>query len=170
MRLLRVFFIVWMRLVRLDTDLSGIFLNVRAMQYPLPIKEQGRYMIGLMKCLADSITYPPLNECSDHLEDKLIPYYYKARKGSGLCYFKGVREAISKRPKGDFYVAENGADADYVKAGAGAISGGVTKSLVRVFVDYLKNSTKKGWKMMKENDSYSVRAYTANLHIFPTTS
>ncbi|KAI6020431.1 hypothetical protein BKA83DRAFT_16922 [Pisolithus microcarpus] len=126
-----------------------------AMRYPLPEKDgQGQYKNGIMKRLADLIGYLDL-------ESKLIPYHYKARKGSGFYYFNDVREPVSKEPKGDFRGAEIGVGAEYIKAGADNITKDVVKPFVKALVDDLQHGTKKGWEMMKENDSYSVRAYMA---------
>ncbi|KAI6041671.1 hypothetical protein EDC04DRAFT_2892921 [Pisolithus marmoratus] len=113
------------------------YYDAGAMRYPLPKKDaQGRYKNGIMKRLAELIIYPSLNEGSDRLQDKLIPYYYKGRE-------------VSNKPKGPFRGQEIGVDVDYIKAGADAISNDVTRP----------------WKVMKENDSYSVRGYMASKYI-----
>lgn len=128
------------------------YYDAGAMRYPLPKKEQGQYKNGIMKRLADLIVHLDL-------EDRLIPYYYKA--DNGFYYFNGVREPVSKKPRGDFRGAEIGVDAEYIKAGADAITSDVVDPFVKLLIDDLIHGTKEGWKQMKENDSYSVRAYMA---------
>ncbi|KIK22552.1 hypothetical protein PISMIDRAFT_102233 [Pisolithus microcarpus 441] len=142
------------------------YYDVGAMYYPLPKKdEQGRYKNGIMKRLADLITYPSLNEGSDRLEDRLIPYHYKTREGPnmkpGFHYFNRVRESISNEPKGPFRGEVMGVDAAYIKAGADAITNDVVDPFVRLLAEDLKNGTKKGWERLKENNSYSVGGYMA---------
>ncbi|KAI6141914.1 hypothetical protein BKA82DRAFT_1003011 [Pisolithus tinctorius] len=146
------------------------YYDAGAMRYPLPKKDaQGRYKNGIMKRLAELIIYPPLNQGLDRLKDRLIPYYYKAREGPnlkpGFYYFNGVYEPVSETPKGPFRGQEMGVDADYIKAGVDAISGDVTKPFVRMLIEDLKHDEKKGWKVMMENDSYSVRAYMASKYL-----
>ncbi|KAI6143733.1 hypothetical protein BKA82DRAFT_36374 [Pisolithus tinctorius] len=139
------------------------YYDAGAMRYPLPKKdEHGQYKNGIMKRLAELIIYQPLNEGSDRLKDKLIPYYHKAREGTnlkpGFYYFNGVRERISDKP-GSFRAEELGVSASYVKAGTDAISSDVVKPFARMLIEDIKQRKKEGWKMMMENDSYSVRAY-----------
>ncbi|KAI5990300.1 hypothetical protein F5J12DRAFT_863110 [Pisolithus orientalis] len=146
------------------------YYDAGAMRFPLPKKDaQGRYKNGIMKSLAELIIYPPLNQGLDRLSDRLIPYYYKAREGPnlkpGFYYFNGVYQPVSKEPKGPFRGEEMGVDADYIKAGADAISSDVTKPFVRMLIEDLKHGVKKGWKVMKENDSYSIRAYMASKYL-----
>ncbi|KAI5984068.1 hypothetical protein EDD15DRAFT_1812652 [Pisolithus albus] len=133
-----------------------------AMRYPLPKKEQGQYKNGIMKRLANLIVYLGL-------ENSLIPYYYKAREGEGrnpgFYYFNGVRKPVSEDLKEDFRAEEIGVHADYIKAGAGTITKDVINPFVRVLADDLKHGSKRGWQMMKENDSYSVRAYMASKYL-----
>ncbi|KAI5984069.1 hypothetical protein EDD15DRAFT_2484624 [Pisolithus albus] len=144
------------------------YYDVGAMYYPLPKKdEQGRYKNGIMKRLADLITYPPLNEGPDRLEDRLIPYYYKAREGPGpdkkgpFYYFNRVSQQISDKPKGPFRGEDMGVDAAYIRAGADAITNDVVDPFVRLLAEDLKHGTKKGWERLKEHDSRSVREYMA---------
>ncbi|KAI6020432.1 hypothetical protein BKA83DRAFT_680115 [Pisolithus microcarpus] len=142
------------------------YYDVGAMYYPLPKKDdQGRYKNGIMKRLADLITYPPLNEGSDRLGDRLIPYYYKAREGPdtkpGIYYFNRVHEPISTKPKGPFRGEDMGVDVAYIKAGADAITNDVVDPFVRLLAEDLKHGTKRGWERLKENESRSVREYMA---------
>ncbi|KAI6141922.1 hypothetical protein BKA82DRAFT_961792 [Pisolithus tinctorius] len=145
------------------------YYDAGAMRYPLPKKnEHGQYKNGIMKRLAELIIYPPLNEGFDRLEDRLIPYYYKAREGfnlkPGFYYFNGVRERISDKP-GSFRAEELGVSASYVKAGTDAISSDVVEPFARMLTEDIKQRKKEGWKMMMANDSYSVRAYMSFKYI-----
>lgn len=51
------------------------------------------------------------------------------------------------------------------KAGADAITSDVTKLFVGMLIKDLEDGVKKGWEVMKENDSYSVRAYMTSKYL-----
>ncbi|KAI6100915.1 amine oxidase [Pisolithus croceorrhizus] len=145
------------------------YYDAGAMRYPLPMKdEQGQYKNGIMKRLAELIIYPPLNQGSDRLEDKLIPYYFNAREGPnlkpGFYYFNGVRERISDTP-GSFRAEELGVAASYVKAGTDAIHTDVIKPFARMLIEDIEQGTTEGWQVTMANDSYSLRAYMAFKYI-----
>lgn len=55
-------------------------------------------------------------------------------------------------------------DSDYIRAGADAISSDVVNPFVRVLIRDLERDETKG-DVMKENDSYSVRAYMASKYL-----
>ncbi|KAI6161803.1 hypothetical protein EDD17DRAFT_1822711 [Pisolithus thermaeus] len=138
------------------------YYDAGAMRYPLPEKdEQGQYKNGIMKRLADLIGYLDL-------EDKLIPYYYEARKEvgdrSGFYYFNGIRRRISETPvPPDF--RETGVGPRYIRAGTDAITGDVVKPFARMLLEDIKHNTREGWEVMMANDSYSVRAYMSFKYI-----
>ncbi|KIK22541.1 hypothetical protein PISMIDRAFT_102332, partial [Pisolithus microcarpus 441] len=145
------------------------YYDAGAMRYPLPTKDdQGRYKNGIMKRLAELIIYPPLNQGSDRLKDKLIPYYFKAREGPnlqpGFYYFNGVRERISDTP-GPFRAEELGVTAKYIKAGSAAIHTDVITPFSRMLIEDIEQGTKEGWRVMMANDTYSLRAYMAFKYI-----
>ncbi|KAI5981888.1 hypothetical protein F5J12DRAFT_750746 [Pisolithus orientalis] len=145
------------------------YFDAGAMRYPLPKKdEQGRYKNGVMKRLAELIIYPPLNEGSDRLEDKLIPYYFNAREGPnlkpGFYYYNGVRERISDKP-GPFRAEQLGVSASYIKAGPDAIHSDVNGPFARMLIEDMEQGTKDGWRVLMANDKYSVRAYMSFKYI-----
>ncbi|KAI6041672.1 hypothetical protein EDC04DRAFT_2601598 [Pisolithus marmoratus] len=145
------------------------YYDAGAMRYPLPKKdEQGQYKNGIMKRLAELIIYPPLNEGSDRLQDKLIPYYFSAREGPnlkpGFYYFNGIRERISDTPS-SFRAEELGVSASYIKAGAGAIHSDVVTPFAKMLIEDMEKGTKEGWRVTMANESYSVRAYMAFKYI-----
>ncbi|KAI6020427.1 flavin-containing amine oxidoreductase-domain containing protein [Pisolithus microcarpus] len=141
------------------------YYDAGAMRYPLPkMDDKGRYKNGIMKRLAELIIYPPLNQGSDRLKDKLIPYYFKAREGPnlkpGFYYFNSVRERISDTP-GPFRAEELGVTSKYIKAGSADIHTDVITPFSKMLIEDMGQETKEGWRMMMENDSYSLRAYMA---------
>ncbi|KAI5984065.1 hypothetical protein EDD15DRAFT_2177765 [Pisolithus albus] len=145
------------------------YYDAGAMRYPLPKKDdKGRYKNGIMKRLAELIIYPPLNQGSDRLKDKLIPYYFKAREGPnlkpGFYYFNGVRERISDTPR-PFRADELGVTPNYIKAGSAAIHTDVITPFAKMLIEDIEQQKKDGWRVMMENDSYSVRAYMAFKYI-----
>ncbi|KAI6143742.1 hypothetical protein BKA82DRAFT_2424013 [Pisolithus tinctorius] len=145
------------------------YYDAGAMRYPLPKKdEQGQYKNGIMKRLAELITYPPLNQGSDRLKDKLIPYHFEAREGynlkPGFYYFNGVRERISDKP-GSFHADQLGVAPSYIKAGTDAIHTDVIEPFARLLIADIEQGKKEGWRVMMANDSYSLRAYMSFKYI-----
>ncbi|KAI5990294.1 amine oxidase [Pisolithus orientalis] len=145
------------------------YYDAGAMRYPLPKKdEQGQYKNGIMKRLAELIIYPPLNQGSDRLEDKLVPYHFEALEGPnlkpGFYYFNGVRERISDKP-GSFHADQLGVAPSYIKAGTDAIHNDVIEPFARLLIADIEQGKKEGWRVAMANDSYSLRAYMSFKYI-----
>jgi len=138
------------------------------MRFPFPKKDnQGRYMNGMMKRIAELTEYGPLNEGRDRLRDSLIPYYFQARDGSkpGSYYYNGIREPVSSAPKGHLGAQHMGVDADYIRAGMDAIIGDVTRPFFRMILQDIETGGRKGWEMLKANDSHTLRSYMATKYL-----
>ena len=141
------------------------------MRFPLPKKDnQGRYKNGVLKRLAELIEYEPLNQGRDRLRDRLIPFYFQARNASkpGFYYFNGIREPVSNLPKGAFGAQDMDIDPDYIRAGADAILDDVTWPFARMVVQDVETGTRKGWEVLKANQSYTLRSYMATKYL-PST-
>lgn len=137
------------------------------MRFPLPKKdEQGNYKNGTMKRVAELTEYEKLNQGSDPLKEKLIPYYYSARnaKFPGIYYFNGIYQPVGGR-KGSFDAHDMGVGAAYIKAGTDAIQGDVYNPFIKMLINDIGTDSKDGWDVLKENDAYSVRGYMASKYI-----
>jgi len=138
------------------------------MRFPLPKKDdQGRYNNGIMKRLAELTEYGPLNEGRDRLRDSLIPFYSEARDGSkpGSLYYNGIREPVSSAPKGHFGAQDMGVDADYIRAGVDTIIPDVTQPFARMLLQDIETGKRRGWEVLKANDSHTFRSYMATKHL-----
>ena len=138
------------------------------MRFPFPKKDsQGRYKDGVMKRLAELTEYGPLNQNRDRLKDSLIPFYPQALDSSkpGFYYYNGIREPVSNEPKGSFGAQEMDVDADYIRAGVDAIVSDVTQSFAQMLVQDIETGKKKGWEVLKANDSHTVRSYMATKYL-----
>ena len=139
------------------------------MRFPLPKKdEDGKYKNGTMKRLAELTEYGPLNQGSDRLKDKLIPYYYSARDPAhpGFYYFNRVHQQVEKNvPKGSFKGNDMGVGAAYIKAGSDAIQSDIINPFTRVLITDLETGGKDGWTVLMENDTHSVRSYMASKYL-----
>ena len=138
------------------------------MRFPFPMKDsQGRYKNGVMKRLAELTEYGPLNEGRGRLRDSLIPFYFQARDGSkpGHYYYNGIREPVSNAHKGPFGAQDMGVDVDYIRAGVDAITDDVTRSFIRMLVQDIETGKRKGWEVLKANDSHSFRSYMATKYL-----
>lgn len=120
-----------------------------------------------MKRLAELTEYGPLNEDRECLRNSLIPYYFQARDGSkpGSYYYNGIREPVSNAPKGSFGAQDMGVDVDYIRAGVDAIVTDVTQSFIRMLVQDIETGKRKGWEVLKANDSHSLRSYMATKYL-----
>ncbi|KAF8435775.1 hypothetical protein L210DRAFT_3648444 [Boletus edulis BED1] len=139
-----------------------------AMRFPLPKKNaNGQYKNGIMKRLAELIEYGPLNQGSEPLRRKLIPYYYSAREGSkpGFYYFNRVLEQVSNNPKGSFDAEAMNVATGYVRAGTDAIVDDAINPFARILVEDLQTNKRTGWEVMMENDKYSTSAYMASKYM-----
>ena len=138
------------------------------MRFPLPKKDnQGRYKNGVMKRLAELTEYEPLNQGRDRLRDRLIPFYFQARNTlkPGFYYFNGIREPVSNTPKGAFGAQDMDIDADYIRAGADAILDDATRPFIRMVAQDVETGTRKGWEVLKANQSYTLRSYMATKYL-----
>jgi len=138
------------------------------MRFPFPNKDkQGRYKNGTMKRIAELTEYGPLNEGRDRLRESLIPYYFQARDGSkpGSYYYNGIREPVSSAPKGHFGAQHMGVDADYIRAGMDAIVGDVIQPFLRMILQDIETGERKGWEVLKANDSHTLRSYMATKYL-----
>ncbi|KAH0837761.1 hypothetical protein J3R83DRAFT_5939 [Lanmaoa asiatica] len=132
------------------------YYEAGAMRFPLPKKDaDGQYKNGVMKRLAQLTEYGPLNEGRDRLKDKLIPYYFSARKGSqpGFYYFNGIFQSASTEPKGSFNAQAMSVHDDYIRAGANVINKDVINPFARMLIKDLQTNETRGWDVMKANDS-----------------
>jgi len=136
------------------------------MRFPLPEKQpDGHYKQGIMKRLGELIIYPGLNEGTDRLQDKLIPYYYKAKEGpglkSGFMFFNGVRSRISdvSTEKQNFHAEQMGVGPKYIATGVSTIVDDVIGPFARGIVNDMVHGGDAGWKTMMQHDIYSTRAY-----------
>ncbi|KAI6143737.1 hypothetical protein BKA82DRAFT_36372 [Pisolithus tinctorius] len=125
------------------------YYDAGAMRFPLPKNDaQGQYKNGIMKRLAELIVYPPLNQGLDRLEDRLIPYYYKAREGPdfkpGFYYFNGNRERISDTLE-CFRAEQLGMAASYIKAGMDAIHIDVIEPFARMLIADINREKRRHW-------------------------
>ena len=140
------------------------------MRYPLPKKgDDGKYESGVMKRLGELIDYSKLNDSSFEvpLHKTLINYYFKAKTGGTFLYYNNERYQVPSTDPSppDFRAREMGVESEYIKAGVDNIVADVVEPFSRMIMEELEQNSTKGWDIMKQNDTYSLRAYMSFKYI-----